>query len=309
MAGLGGFAEGAQAMSPKKCRQCGEEKQNHDFYSDKSKKDGLMNRCKACDSEKQRILNNRKKEEIMSELVHTKQLAEEFGIAESLASSYLATAKIAAHKLVVGKDTLNLFDKVQASKAIGQRVKEEKEIQTANLARLEAAKIPTLKDVMLNLKAIAGDISDVAELAEGVKKLHEQNVCMFKVITEMKQEMQTRFIEMHAIGKGQQSEAKQPQLREPTPSVSPLKVGIVGLHSGEHAALKKDFGDLFRLSILTPDESRKITGYKGMDKTYLMSKYVSHRHMDLLKSIGQTPIIIPGTVNDLRDALTALYLE
>lgn len=296
----------------KTCNRCGEEKQDRDFYSDKSRKDGLMCRCKACDSELQRISNSKKKEENMSELVHTKQLADDFGIAEALATSYLATAKLSAHKLLVGKDTLSLFDKVAATKAIGDRVKEEKELQAANLARIEAAKIPTLKDVMAQLKTIAGDISDVAELAESVKKLNEQNVCMFKVLTEMKADMAAKFADLRGVMVGQQAGARlEPalQIREPLPSVSQLKIGIVGLHSGDHAALKKDFGDLFKLSILTPDETRKITGYKAMDKTYLMSKYVSHKHMDLLKSIGQTPIIIPGTVNDLKEALTALYLE
>lgn len=295
----------------KTCNRCGEEKQVRDFYSDKSRKDGLMHRCKVCDSELQRIFNNKTKEKNMSELVHTKQLADDFGITEALASSYLATAKLGAHKLLVGKDTLSLFDKVSATKAIGDRVKEEKELQAANLARLEAAKIPTLKDVMAQLKAINGEMSDVAELSEAVKKLTEQNVCMFKVLTDMKTEMQTRLVNLHAVTVGQQrNDDAQPiaLIREPMPSVSQLKIGIVGLHSGDHAALKKELGDLFKLSILTPDESRKITGLKNMDKTYLMSKYVSHRHMDLLKAIGQTPTIIAGTVNDLKEALTALYL-
>ena len=248
----------------------------------------------------------------MSELVHTKQLADEFGITEALASSYLATAKLSAHKLLVGKDTLSLFDKLTATKAIGDRVKEEKELQAVNLARLEAAKIPTLKDVMTQLKTITSEISNAAELSDAVKKLTEQNVCMFKVLTGMKEEMQTRFISLHAITVRQQQSEDRPvpiiQIREPLPSVSPLKIGIVGLHQGDHIGLKKEFGDLFKLSILTPDESRKITGMKNMDKTYLMSKYVSHRHMDLLKAIGQTPVIIPGTVNDLKEALTAVYL-
>lgn len=249
----------------------------------------------------------------MTELVHTKQLADDFGIAEALAASYLATAKLSVHKLLVGKDTLSLFDKVTATKAITDRVKQEAEIQAANLARMEAAKIPTLKDVVLLIKTLSADISDVAELSNNVKKLADQNVIMFKVLTDMKSDIQAKFIDLRAITTGQQqSTVTTPvsvQIREPLPSVSQLKIGIVGLHSGDHATLKKEFGDLFRLSILTPDESRKISGYKGMDKTYLMTKYVSHKHMDLLKAAGQTPVIIPGTVNELKEALTALYLQ
>lgn len=255
----------------------------------------------------------------MSELVHAKQLADEFGIAESLALSYLAAAKLSVHKLLVGKDTLSLFDKGAATKAIGDRVKEEKQIQAANLARLEAAKIPTIKDVMAAVKdvataakGIAGDVSDVAELSEAVKKLAEQNICMFKVLMDLKTEMQARLIDLKTCLPSPLEKPKPvptAPIREPLPSVSPLKIGVVGLHTGDHVALKKDFGDLFKLSLLTPDESRKITGLKNMDRTYLMSKYVSHRHMDLLKSIGQAPIVIPGTVNDLKEALTALYLN
>ena len=246
----------------------------------------------------------------MSELVHTKQLADDFGIAEGLAASYLAAAKLSAHRLLVGKDTLSLFDKVTATKAIGDRVREEKELHTAHLARLEAAKVPTIKDVMGLLKAMSLDVSDVAELSEGVKKLADQNAIMFKVLTDMKANVKTEFSDLRAVVTGQQATPILPaiQIREPLPSVAQLKIGIVGLHSGDHAALKKELGDLFKLSILTPDEARKITGLKNMDKTYLMSKYVSHRHMDLLKAIGQTPVIIPGTVNDLKEALTALYL-
>ena len=297
----------------KTCSHCQTTKTLADFGLDASMKSGFSTYCRACRAQANRLAYHKKRTANMTELVHAKQLAEDFGIAEPLALGYIAAAKLQAHKLLVGKDMVNLFDKLAATKAVGERVNEEKQIQAANLARLETAKIPTLKDVMAQLKTLTGEMSDAADLTCIVKKLAEQNVCMFKVLTDMKSEMQARLIELQtSVRNASQSEARTvPTMpsREPLPSVSPLKVGIVGLHAGDHAVLKKEFGELFRLSILTPDESRKISGLKNMDKTYLMSKYAGNRHMDLLKAINQSPSIVPGTVNELKEVLTALYLN
>lgn len=297
----------------KRCPKCNQEKLAYEFYLDSSRKSGLSTYCKSCDAKTRQIRQLRERSKKMSELVHTKQLADDFGIAEALAASYLSTAKLSAHKLLVGKDTMSLFDKIAATKAIGDRIKEEKGIQAANLARLEAAKIPTLKDVMSAIKALSIDTSDVAELAESVKKLAEQNICLFKVLTEFKAETQTRLSNLQAVAAGQQHEPKAEtviRMREPLPSVSPIRVGIVGLHSGDHAQIKNEFGDMFRLSILTPDDLKNIkTNLRNMDVIYLMSKYVSQKHISLLNSIGQSPRIISGTVNDLKETLTALYLK
>lgn len=89
------------------------------------------------------------------------------------------------------------------------------------------------------------------------------------------------------------------------PKAYKRKVGIVGVWSGNQTSIKKDFGDKLDLYIYSPDDVNKLQGAKELQKIFVMRKFVSHRHTDILRSIGQEPMLINGGMGELKDALTA----
>lgn len=94
------------------------------------------------------------------------------------------------------------------------------------------------------------------------------------------------------------TEVKQPPKRQKK------KVGIVGIWPGNRESVKKEFGDVFDMEMYSADEDKKLAGLKQYDKVFALKKFISHRHIEILRSIGQDPSIISGSMNELRDALT-----
>jgi hypothetical protein len=245
----------------------------------------------------------------MSELICTKQLADAFGIAEALAANYIAAAKLKSQKLVIGKEAMTLFDKDEATRAIMTRVEEEKKIQAANLARLEAAKIPTLKDVMVAIKALAGDVSDVAEMEAEIKRLTAANKIIFDALKEFKAQTQDSLAGLKNLVVNMRDEAS--SCKEVTAPVKETlrRVAVVGVSRMHHSALAAEFEGLLVLKLLDPSDIRGIYALRDYDKVFLMKQATDHGHADQLKSIKVQVVPVHGSLDELKEKLTAYCVE
>jgi hypothetical protein len=245
----------------------------------------------------------------MSELICTKQLADAFGIAESLAANYIAAAKLKSQKLVIGKEAMTLFDKDEATRAIMTRVEEEKKIQAANLARLEAAKIPTLKDVMVAIKALAGDVSDVAEMEAEIKRLTAANKIIFDALKEFKAQTQDSLAGLKNLVVNMRDEAS--SCKEVTAPVKETlrRVAAVGVSTMHHAALAAEFGSLVDLKLLDSHDIRGLYGLRGYDKVFLMKKTTDNTHAEQLKATKSPVQVLHGSIDELKEKLTAYCVE
>lgn len=87
------------------------------------------------------------------------------------------------------------------------------------------------------------------------------------------------------------------------PKIHKKKVGVVGLWPGNKTFIESIFKDKFDLVLLSADEDRKIIGLKDFQKVFVLKKFVSHKHVEILRSIGQEPMIINGSMSDLKEAL------
>lgn len=88
------------------------------------------------------------------------------------------------------------------------------------------------------------------------------------------------------------------------PKTHKKKVGVVGLWPGNKTFVESLFKEKFDLTLLSADEDKKIVGLKDFQKVFVLRKFVSHKHVELLRSIGQEPMIINGSMNELKEALS-----
>lgn len=84
-------------------------------------------------------------------------------------------------------------------------------------------------------------------------------------------------------------------------------IGIVGLDSKLHHMITQEFGEVFKLSILTPDEPQKIVNLKHCHKVFVMAKNVGHTRVKALRALGQEPFLVNGGTATLREAMLDLY--
>jgi hypothetical protein len=237
----------------------------------------------------------------MNELIGVKQAAEEAGIAESLANAYIGAARLKSQKLVIGKDSVLLFDRTEAINAINARVREEREIHAANVARLEAAKVPTLKDVMAAVKSIAVDVADVAEMDSELKRLTGANKILFDVLKEFKANTQDQIAGLKNIIVNMRDELKSQKDTEKKQEIR--KVAVIGIGTIHHAALMAEFQSLISLKLLDKGDIRALHGLRGYDKAFVMKKTTDHGHLSQLKAVKVPVHMVDGSLEELKEEL------
>lgn len=242
----------------------------------------------------------------MSELISAKQISDEFKVSVTLVCNYLDAAKIPAHKLMVGTEAVSLYEKAGAFKAVDTRIKEEKALEKAHLAKLEAAKIPTLKDLMVAVKAISKDVSDVAELQEEIKRLVSANQVMFKALTDFKTDTADRLSGLKTLVVNMRDDFNASS-REVVSSEA-KSVAVVGISTMHHSAIAAEFGDAIKLKLLDPSDIRGIHNLRGYEKVFLMKKTTDYKHLEQLKSVKVQPEAVSGSIDELKEKLTAYYL-
>ena len=129
----------------------------------------------------------------MSDLISLSQIATQFSLNQSEVADLFKAAKLKSSRLVVGNEPIALFDKAEASEVIEQYIGKVKALIEQQRAEAEAAREPTMKEVMAKLKEMSKDISDVAELHEEIKRLTMANHGIFKALTDFKTDTQERM--------------------------------------------------------------------------------------------------------------------
>lgn len=86
-------------------------------------------------------------------------------------------------------------------------------------------------------------------------------------------------------------------------------VGVIGLFNIHHANIEKEFGNELKLSIFDADCMARLQGLRACHKVVVMTKFVSHKHIDALKAIGQEPLLVNGGMDKLKEALTNIYVN
>lgn len=102
---------------------------------------------------------------------------------------------------------------------------------------------------------------------------------------------------------------KQAEERPRTPAAYRKHVAVVGLFNIHHANVEKEFGHELKLSIFDADCMSRLQGLRACHKVIVMTKFVSHKHIDALKAIGQEPLLIHGGMDKLKEALTNIYVN
>lgn len=88
-----------------------------------------------------------------------------------------------------------------------------------------------------------------------------------------------------------------------------LHVGIIGITAPATAMIEKEFSEVFKLTMLGPNDAHKIVGMKNCDRVFVLRGKVMSRHMNELKNIGQKPVTIGDSATRIRDALTSYFVE
>lgn len=96
----------------------------------------------------------------------------------------------------------------------------------------------------------------------------------------------------------------------PEPERSPFRrrLAVVGLPMVHHRAIDREFGDEFKLTLLDPHAMDKLEGLKSQHKVVVMSKWAHLKTIEVLRRIGQEPLMVHGALDVLRTTLTDLYL-
>lgn len=107
----------------------------------------------------------------------------------------------------------------------------------------------------------------------------------------------------------QQAEARTGPGAAAAPPAYRKHVGVVGLFNIHHSNIKKEFEDALKLTIYDADCIPRLHGLRECHKVVVMTKFISHKHVDVLKSIGQEPLLINGGMDKLKEALTNIYVN
>lgn len=94
-----------------------------------------------------------------------------------------------------------------------------------------------------------------------------------------------------------------------TPSAYRKHVAVIGLFNIHHEHIVREFGNELKLTIYDADCIAKLHGLRACHKVVVMTKFVSHKHVELLKSIGQEPMLVMGGMDKLKEALTTIYVN
>jgi uncharacterized protein YqfB (UPF0267 family) len=250
----------------------------------------------------------------MSDLISLAQVAENFGLQENTVAEWVKAAKLKSSRLMIGADPITLFDQKEAVEVVQSHIDKAKAEADQKKAAEEAAREPTMKELMDKLKSIAIDISDVAELQEEIKRLTAANHGIFKALTEFKAETQDRLAglktivigardEVHAMKNVKQAVEK---LAEPATLKS---VAVIGISKVHHAKLQLDYGTKIDLKLIDPADIKGIYAVRNKvwptanQTIYAMRKYTDVRHADQMKSAKISPTYIEGGLEALEDAL------
>jgi hypothetical protein len=108
--------------------------------------------------------------------------------------------------------------------------------------------------------------------------------------------------------------APAPMQRAPAPGdKQPLafrrRVAVIALPQIHHRIIENEFGKEFKLLLLDAADSMKaLESLRAYHKVIVMTRRANGKTAQILRGIGQEPLLVNGDIDALRDALTAMYL-
>lgn len=244
----------------------------------------------------------------MSDLISLAQVADKFGMPEKTVADLVKAAKLKSSRLMVGSEPITLFDQTEAVGVVQSHIDKAKEDAALRKAAEEAAREPTLREVMAMLKSMSHDISDVAELHEEIKRLTVANHGIFKALTEFKAETQERLAGLKTIVVGARDEVHAIKNVQQTaePAKQKQSVAVIGISKVHHARLHDTYGPNLDLKLIDPSDIRGIYQMRNKSIVYAMRKFTDVRHAEQMKSAKISPTYIDGNLEALEDALDLL---
>lgn len=107
-------------------------------------------------------------------------------------------------------------------------------------------------------------------------------------------------------------EPHRPALASVTTDKSPAfrrRVAVVALPQLHHRTIEKEFGNEFKLMLLDyANAMPKLESLKQYHKVLVMTRHAHPKTVQLLRGIGQEPMLVNGDLDSLRETLTAMYL-
>jgi hypothetical protein len=87
------------------------------------------------------------------------------------------------------------------------------------------------------------------------------------------------------------------------------RVAVVALPVIHHRTIEKEFGNEFKLMLLDyANAMPKLESLKLYHKVLVMTRHAHPKTVQLLRGIGQEPMLVNGDIDNLRETLTAMYL-
>lgn len=244
----------------------------------------------------------------MSELVTVDHLSQEYGVSEETMTTWLKDAGVKASKITIGTSKIDVIDRDKSTEIINAKILQQKQ-EADRIAAEEAAREPTMKDVMVQLKSMGNDISDVAELQDEIKRLTTANQAIFKALTEFKTETKDALAGIknlivnlrdvfEQISKQAAYESDKEEDKKP-------RIAIVGISRTHHAKMHDELDEKCHLKLIDPSDIRGIHQLREGWKVFAAKKFIDNRHMDQMKSARITPILVDGSVPSILQEVSA----
>lgn len=240
----------------------------------------------------------------MSELSSIQQLAEHFKISDAAAAAYIKKSSIKVHQLNVGKETMFLYDKAEAIRVIETQLNEERRLAAIKkaaeeAAAAEAAREPSLKEIMAAIKSIApaaSHIEDVVcDLSDKVDKLLAQNVLIFKEL----QKLTAEPVEIDTTAASGAPQAKRKRMH----------VAILAAQSNLPTIIGNEYDEALEIEYLQL-RSKKLGISARHDKIIMITSSIGAAMINEVKRAAEDRFIrVSGGVSDLRDVLTQLFIN
>lgn len=87
------------------------------------------------------------------------------------------------------------------------------------------------------------------------------------------------------------------------------RVAVVALANMHHREIDRAFGDEFKLTLLDAHGAMdRLESLRAYHKVIVMTRQAHPKAIEVLRRIGQEPLLVHGAVPELKEALTDLYL-
>lgn len=205
--------------------------------------------------------------------------------------------------------SLDITDHV-SDEDIVQSPSVNKQVELPTVTSEKQAKLDTINRIQAQLDKVPTQPtlsqSHVSESIDGLAQLIGQRIADV-IMTSLRERMELQTGEMVQTvvdGMLNKPEKVASVVRKP-------RVVLLGPWPSMFAQVKTEFGDVFDLELVSPDDSiHKLTAAaKKAAHVLVMTSKISHRHTESLQSAGINWVSVGGGITAIRDYLTKQYVE